>query len=292
MTFNYFFEINNEHFVVNSSRNIALPSSYSMFINHKKCNEILFHVNINYDSEVEIGEEKLLIQLRTYKWSLCNNKLYFAFTKRNSNLEDDNHPWIIEIDGNYCNLHIPSFKLNNDLFDCPWLHRLFSYFLSTNKVLSHGGCFEIDGEGCLVLGECGKGKSTFLSFTAKAGYRVLCDDRMMLELGSEIVCCSTPWNTKNPNLISKQPCKIRYIVFVDHSYVGYNEVISLDYKTNIDKIISQFYLPIPKNQLQALVQYAKRMKQYNIKIWNFNFLPNLESVDILVKKIKHSYVIE
>ena len=277
-------------FTINSSQSIDLPLSYSYFIVKNKNVQSNFNINVILSSQLKILQGETLIEQRTYKWVRHNDILYYIFTKRNGELKDDKEPWVIEIRNKLCDLHIPSSVINLEFFDRPWLHRLFSYFLPDNYVLSHGGCIEFENTGCLILGECGKGKSTFINLAAKMGFKSLCDDRIMLKFSNDkISCYSTPWNQKNPLLITNKVCIVKGVCFLEHSIQGENSIKQLNVADNAKLIVSQFYLPIPKNQLSYLVLFNKKIIKSDIKVWEYHFLPNEGAINEFSNEFKKHF---
>lgn len=283
----YFFSIGGIEFVISSSVSINFPPSYRKFITNNSSSSYLFCVNVYMESNVKVAQGKLLIKQRTYEWVKCERGMYYIFTGRNRDLKDDGNPWILEIESNICNLFIPEAVLKQEFFDRPWLHRLFSYFLPDDYVLSHGGCVKIGNSGCLILGECGKGKSTFIDLMANIGYETLCDDRVMLHFAeNELFAYSTPWNMKNPQYITNKKCRVKGACFLEHAHSEENKLIELDVSKGVKTMVSQLYLPIPKKPLFYLVLYNKRLLKTTLMMWEYHFMPEKGAIHEFANKFE------
>lgn len=270
----YIFSVGEIYFSINSNCVLDFPISFTKFLVQDKHRQMTFDVNLHFLSKYEVPDKNSIVEQRTYKWIKDDKILYYVFSKRSEELRKDGNPWVLVINGNICDLHIPSNYCNFEIFDRPWLHRIFSYFLPDDSVLVHGGCVLVNGNACLILGECGKGKSTFIDIASRCGIESICDDRFMLKfINDKLICFSTPWNQKNPNLLVNKSCLVKGICFLEHSVDNANHLTEYKISEKKNGILSQFYLPIPKQQLSYLVLFNKKIFKSNVKIWEYYFVP-------------------
>lgn len=283
----YTFLVGQTCFSIHSDYPLDFPLSYTKFFVENKNKELDFEVKLYFLSRYDIPKGEVLVEQRTYKWIKVGDTIYYVFSKRSTELKDDKAPWVLVIKGDKCELHIPSICCSFEIFDRPWLHRLFSYYLSDDSVLVHGGCVLIDGGACLILGECGKGKSTFINIATRCGMKSICDDRFMLKfINNNVICYSTPWNQKNPNLLTNDSCLVNGICFLEHSKNNINSLEEFSISEKRKDIVSQFYLPIPKSQLTYLVLFNKKVSNLNIKVWEYAFLPNEGAINEFSNEFK------
>ena len=283
----YIFLVGQIYFSIYSDDPLDFPTSYTKFFSDNKNAVMNFEVKLYFLSKYKEPKGEVLVEQRTYKWIKVGSKIYYVFSKRSEALKNDDAPWILVINGNACELHIPSKCCNFEIFDRPWLHRLFSYYLPDDSVLVHGGCVLINEEACLILGECEKDKSTFIDIETRCGIEAICDDRLMLKfINSNAICYSTPWNQKNPNLLTNKSCVVKYICFLEHSNNNTNNLVKYSIFEKKKDIVSQFYLPIPKPQLNYLVLFNKKVSKLDVSVWEYDFLPNEEAINEFSNKFK------
>lgn len=286
----YTFLVGEICFSINSDYPLDFPSSYTKFFANSVNKHTDFEVDLYFSSVYKVPNGDLLVEQRTYKWIKDGNTIYYIFSKRSEALQDDKNPWVLVIKGTLCQLHIPSTISSFEIFDRPWLHRLFSYYLPDDYVLVHGGCVLLDGNGCLILGECGKGKSTYIDIATRCGLESICDDRLMLRfVNNNAICYSTPWNQKNPNLINNKFCWVKGVCFLEHSQNNINDLVEFNMSEKKKDIILQFYLPIPKPQLTYLVLFNKKVSKLDIKIWEYAFLPNEGAINEFSNEFKRHF---
>lgn len=287
----YLFLVGQTRFSINSDYPLSIPLSFTKFLIVDRNNVVDFKVDLYFFSKHIVPKGEILVEQRTYRWVKVGDTLYYVFSKRSESLLADDNPWVLIINGNVCELHVPFECSSFEIFDRPWLHRLFSYYLPDDSVLVHGGCVLIDGGACLILGECGKGKSTFINIARQCGIESICDDRLMLRfIDDTAVCYSTPWNQKNPHLLINKSCIVKGLCFLEHSKNNANNFLEYSISQKKKDIVSQFYLPIPKPQLTSLVLFNKKVsKLINVKVWEYAFLPNEGAINEFSDEFKRYY---
>lgn len=289
----YVLNVAGEYFAIYCERMLEFPKGYMPFIvrNSIPDDRYLFTIEIKCGYEHIVDDSEILLRQRTYMWTKENKKdvYYYLFTSRYSDLAEDKKMWCIKIEKNKCILYVrdnlTDIKFMKELFDRPWLQRLFSFFLPDNKILSHGGCIAKQGRGYMVMGECGKGKSTLIELAKKQQWDVLADDRILLEFGNnKIRVYATPWNMKNPHLITNVSTDVDYILFLEHANNTSNYLEKISYENNIGMIIQQTYFPHPKNMLIAYRDLQNHFNKYRPELFNYYFIPDKSSVQMLEVK--------
>lgn len=249
--------------------------------------------NIEADITVDICNENVeeeyleLVQCKhlTHLWKKIDKNYIMLFADRGMYLDEIPATRIWCLVGNesqkYWKLHIPysadysAEELKMELENRPWLQRLFiAYCMNSNMAVLHGALCNVNGEGCLFLGDSGVGKSTMCSIIEK-NYHVYADDRIVIKLdNNQVWAYGTPWNIKNTKYCSNSEIAIKKIYFLYHG----NNVIT-------DKIPEVDTLKmIMKQILHSNVYHASELLLWKLTIakmlwkhstvYEFGFVPD------------------
>lgn len=208
------------------NRLLSLPT-YSNFLLQKTDNEIDIYIEILNDEYMPYKSAYVSTEHTTYMWKQEDGNYILWFSKRGSFLDESQQKdiWCLAGDRELrkWKLFIPNLdnisdaELNCELEKRPWLQRLYAcYCMNRNEAIMHGAVCNINGKGCLFLGESGVGKSTICSIINKY-FEVYSDDRFVIkQVGKDIVAYGTPWNIKNKEYCCNKSVEIKSVFFLKH----------------------------------------------------------------------------
>lgn len=275
-----------------NTRTIDMPI-YSAFKN----------INTNKPADITVAVQdadymltKFYIQDRehsTYTWRQLNDKYIMIFSERGAFLDESplDQIWLLEGDKAMTNwnLYVPNlnsisdYEFNLELENRPWLQRLFIAFcMNTQTAVMHGALCNIDGAGCLFLGDSGVGKSTICSIIESCS-EVYSDDRFIIKINdNSIKAFGTPWNTKNKKYCINKSIDVKKIYFLSH---GKNQITRLTTDFNLMKMLMKQILHSgiyePNDILYWKISMSKDIMRIT-KIFEFGFIPNESCIKYVI----------
>lgn len=166
-------------------------------------------------------------------------------------------------------------KLKYELENRPWLQRLYIYScMNTHTAVVHGALCNINGDGCLFLGDSGMGKSTLCTIV-EPYYQVYSDDRVIVKIFHDrIEAYGTPWNIKNKKYCKNKSVDVKRVYFIYH---GDNQVAySNSNYESLKMIMSQLLhssIFEEEDVLQWKIWISKEIMKHS-KLIKFGFKPD------------------
>lgn len=230
--------------------------------------------------------DKKILKHNTYIWTTQNNELIMIFSSRGTFLDESSieNIWILITNGckQKWNLYIPRLNVlsgvsfNMELQKRPWLQRLLiMYYMYSNTAVLHGALCNIDGEGCLFLGESGVGKSTMCSILDNK-YDVYSDDRLIVKIhDKKLMAYGTPWNIKNNQYCLNRAITIKRIYFLSHGENSLKKVKNnFSLLTTLMKQILHSNIYASNDLFDWKFNIANKIITNCSQIYKFSFVPD------------------
>lgn len=231
----------------------------------------------------------------THLWKKIDKIYIMLFADRGMYLDESPVTRIWCLVGNasqkYWKLHIPhsadysAEELKVEIENRPWLQRLFiAYCMNSNMAVLHGAFCNVNGEGCLFLGDSGVGKSTMCSILERE-YHVYADDRIVIKSNNnQVWAYGTPWNIKNTKYCRNSEATVKKIYFLYHG----NNIISdripeVEALKRIMKQILHSNLYHASELLMWKLVMAKILREHTT-VYEFGFVPDNSCIKYIFGK--------
>ncbi len=173
--------------------------------------------------------------------------------------------------------HDSSVSAAEVLFDYPGLQLILIEWLSANQGGLLHACGVVDaGQGLLLVGPPGVGKSTSARLWHSAGASILSDDRVIVRWhADQLWAYGTPWYS-SAGLIAAQAAPVRAICYPSHGQT--NQATRLSSAQALRHWLPEQFLPlwnpIALDQALELADYATS----KVDQWHLAFVPDSEVI--------------